>query len=120
MGHSPTFTFQTAAARVQTQLRDLAAHAPEFCPEYSALGDQTNCAEATEPKPSTRVRGCGGRLIIIETFHRDYSPRYHPVVSIAVIRRRTNAMMRLAAQLVGWTCIARRRLIHQFLGDEHD
>jgi hypothetical protein len=31
--------------------------------------------------PSTRVRGCGGRLIIIETFQRDYSPRYHPVAS---------------------------------------
>jgi hypothetical protein len=64
--------------------------------------------------PSTRVRGCGGRLIIIETFQRDYSPRYHPVASIAVIRRRTNAMMLLAAQLVGSICIARRRLVHRF------
>jgi hypothetical protein len=101
MSHSPTFAFQTAAARVQTQLRDLAAHAPEFCPEYSAPGDQTNCAEATEPKPSTRVRGCGGRLIIIETFHRDYSPRYHPAVSIARDQE-THDRDDAASRTAGW------------------
>jgi hypothetical protein len=47
----------------------------------------TNCAEATEPKPlSQPCPCCGGRMIIIARFQRDASPRYRPAASTAVIR----------------------------------
>ena len=47
----------------------------------------TNCAEATEPKPLEHpCPCCGGRMIIIETFQRGCSPRYRPAASTAVIR----------------------------------
>ena len=47
----------------------------------------TNCAEATEPKPlSQPCPCCGGRMIIIERFQRGASPRYRPAASTAVIR----------------------------------
>jgi Putative transposase/Transposase zinc-binding domain len=47
----------------------------------------TNCAEATEPKPlSQPCPCCGGRMIIIERFQRGASPRYRPAASTAAIR----------------------------------
>jgi Putative transposase len=47
----------------------------------------TNCAEATEPKPlSQPCPCCGGRMIIIERFQRGASPRTRPAPSTAVIR----------------------------------
>jgi hypothetical protein len=47
----------------------------------------TNCAEADEPKPLAQpCPCCGGRMIIIETFRRGFSPRYRPAASTAVIR----------------------------------
>src|SRR5438132_1956892 len=46
----------------------------------------TNCAEATEPKPlSQPCPCCGGRMIIIERFQRGASPRYRPAASTAAI-----------------------------------
>ncbi len=61
------------------RLLDLPAAQPE-------AGD-TNCAEATEPKPLEHpCPCCGGRMIIIETFQRGCSPRYRPAASTAVIR----------------------------------
>jgi len=56
---------------------------PAVQPEVGA----TCCAEANEPKPlSQPCPCCGGRMIIIETFRRGTSPRYHPAASIAAIR----------------------------------
>ena len=47
----------------------------------------TNCAEATEPKPlSQPCPCCGGRMIITERFQRGASPRYRPAASTAAIR----------------------------------
>jgi hypothetical protein len=47
----------------------------------------TNCAEATEPKPlSQPCPCCGGRMIIIERFQRGASPRTRPAAATAVIR----------------------------------
>jgi hypothetical protein len=59
------------------RLLDVPAAQPE-------AGD-TSCAEATEPKPNP-CPCCGGRMIIIETFQRDSSPRYSPAASPAAIR----------------------------------
>jgi hypothetical protein len=54
--------------------------------DVPAAGD-TNCAEATEPKPlSQPCPCCGGRMIIIERFQRGASPRYRPAASTAAIR----------------------------------
>jgi hypothetical protein len=65
-------------ARVR-RLLDVPAAQPE-------AGD-TNCAEATEPKPlSHPCPCCGGRMIIIESFERGSSPRYRPSASTAMIR----------------------------------
>ena len=65
-------------ARVR-RLLDVPAAQPE-------AGD-TNCAEATEPKPlSHPCPCCGGRMIIIESFERGSSPRYRPAASTAMIR----------------------------------
>jgi hypothetical protein len=48
---------------------------------------ETNGAEADEPKPLSHPRPrCGGRMIIIETFQRDCSPRYQPAATPTVIR----------------------------------
>src|ERR1700716_3498281 len=47
----------------------------------------THCAGANEPKPlSHPCPCCGGRMVIIETFHRGASPRYRPEASPIVIR----------------------------------
>jgi predicted Zn-ribbon and HTH transcriptional regulator len=47
----------------------------------------TNCAEATEPKPlSQPCPCCGGRMIIIERFQRGASPRTRPAAATAAIR----------------------------------
>jgi len=54
-------------------------------PEAQPEAGDTNCAEATEPKPNP-CPCCGGRMIIIETFQRDSSPRYRPAASSAAIR----------------------------------
>jgi hypothetical protein len=43
-------------------------------------GDQTN-EPLSHPCPC-----CGGRMVIIETLQRGFSPRYHPAASTAVIR----------------------------------
>ena len=54
--------------------------------DVPAAGD-TNCAEATEPKPlSQPCPCCGGRMIIIERFQRGSSPRHRPAASPIVIR----------------------------------
>jgi hypothetical protein len=61
------------------RLLDVPAAQPE-------AGD-TNCAEATEPKPlSQPCPCCGGRMIIIERFQRGASPRTRPAAATAVIR----------------------------------
>ena len=61
------------------RLLDVPATQPE-------AGD-ANGAEANEPKPlSHPCPCCGGRMIIIERFRRDSSPRYRPATSAAVIR----------------------------------
>jgi hypothetical protein len=59
------------------QLLDVPVAQPE-------VGD-TNCAEATEPKPNP-CPCCGGRMIIIERFQRGASPHYRPAASTAAIR----------------------------------
>jgi len=47
----------------------------------------TNCAEATEPKPLAQpCPCCGGRMVIIERFQRGSSPRTRPAAATAVIR----------------------------------
>jgi hypothetical protein len=61
------------------RLLDVPAAQPE-------AGDADH-AEATEPKPlSHPCPGCGGRMIIIETFQRGASPRTRPAASTAAIR----------------------------------
>ena len=61
------------------RLLDVPAAQPE--------AEDTNCAEAHEPKPlSHPCPCCGGRMIIIETFQRGASPRYRPAAPTAVIR----------------------------------
>jgi Zn finger protein HypA/HybF involved in hydrogenase expression len=61
------------------RLLDVPAAQPE--------AEDTNCAEANEPKPlSHPCPCCGGRMIIIETFQRGASPRYRPAAPTAVIR----------------------------------
>ena len=102
------------------QARSRRHHSPSAplcstCLQHSPRPEIPTAPRPPNPSlPITGVRGCGGRLIIIETFQRDYSPRYHPAASIAVIRRRTNAMMLLAVHLVGSTCVVRRRRVHRF------
>jgi hypothetical protein len=61
------------------RLLDVPAAQPE-------AGD-ISCAEANEPKPlSHPCPRCGGRMVIIETFQCDSSPRHRPAASTAVIR----------------------------------
>jgi Putative transposase len=56
-------------------------------PAVHPEAEDTNCAEANEPKPlSHPCPCCGGRMIIIETFRRGASPRYRPSASTVVIR----------------------------------
>jgi hypothetical protein len=46
-----------------------------------------SCAEGPEPKPLAHpCPCCGGRMVIIETFERGYSPRYRPAASPTVMR----------------------------------
>jgi putative transposase/transposase-like zinc-binding protein len=49
---------------------------------------QNNAADKTEepPTPEHPCPGCGGRMIIIETFARGCSPRYRPTAAVAAIR----------------------------------
>jgi hypothetical protein len=67
---SGTRTGNIAQAR---RLLDVPAAQPEV--------EDNSCAEADEPKPlSHPCPCCGGRMVIIETFHRGASPRYRPAV----------------------------------------
>jgi hypothetical protein len=79
MRHAHAFASGTRADNIARarRLLDVPAAQPE----------DTNCAEANEPKPlSHPCPCCGGRMIIIETFQRGASPRYRPAASTAVIR----------------------------------
>jgi hypothetical protein len=65
-------------ARARRML-DMSAAQPEAA--------DTNGAEAAKPEPlSHPCPGCGGRMIVIETFQRGASPRSRPAASTAVIR----------------------------------
>jgi hypothetical protein len=79
--HYGLFASATRAGNIARarRLLDVPAAQPE-------AGD-TNCAEATEPKPlSQPCPCCGGRMIIIERFQRGASPRTRPATATAVIR----------------------------------
>jgi hypothetical protein len=56
-------------------------------PAAQSEAADTNCAEADEPKPLAHpCPCCGGRMVIIETFERGFSPRYRPAASPTAIR----------------------------------
>jgi predicted Zn-ribbon and HTH transcriptional regulator len=79
--HYGLFASATRAGNIARarRLLDVPAAQPE-------AGD-TNCAEATAPKPlSQPCPCCGGRMIIIERFQRGASPRTRPAAATAVIR----------------------------------
>jgi hypothetical protein len=79
--HYGLFASGTRADNIARARRLLDVPAPQ--PE----AEDTNCAEANEPKPlSHPCPCCGGRMIIIETFQRGASPRYRPAAPTAVIR----------------------------------
>jgi hypothetical protein len=54
-------------------------------PEPPRQPDDTGCADGSEAQPSSYpCPCCGGRMIVIETFKRGCTPRYHPAQRIRI------------------------------------